>query len=141
MDGHYIAILLKKFNLAAKSLGKRFSVCVLSFYSSQEGVLRSEVAKLGTECSELDVTCGTVDSFQGRESDICIISITRSNIDGVLGFVDDTNRINVALSRGKEALAIVGDSDFCNRASANNPLTLVLDYIRNNKNDCALVSI
>lgn len=140
-ESHYIAILLKKFNLAAKTLGKRFSVCVLSFYSSQENVLRSEVARLGPDCSELDITCGTVDSFQGRESDICIVSITRSNKQGNLGFVDDVNRINVALSRGKEALAIIGDSDFCHGASANNALTLVLEYIRSNENDCALVSI
>ena len=51
----------------------------------------------------------TVDSFQGQERDVVIVSLTRSNRDGAVGFVSDLNRLNVTLSRAREQLVIVGD--------------------------------
>ena len=102
LEANYISSVIKRFNLAAKALNKTFTVCVLSFYSSQQNVLCSEVARIESDCENLDITCDTVDSFQGREADICIVSITRCNTQGKLGFVDDPNRVNVAISRGKE---------------------------------------
>jgi hypothetical protein len=57
----------------------------------------------------------TVDSFQGGESDLVIISYVRSNIDGGIGFVDNPNRINVAHTRCRKELLIIGDLECLKR--------------------------
>lgn len=52
----------------------------------------------------------TIDSFQGQEADIIIISLVRSNSDQEIGFLADYRRMNVALTRAKKQLFIIGDS-------------------------------
>ncbi len=52
----------------------------------------------------------TIDSFQGQEMHTVIISLVRSNDDGVIGFLKDYRRMNVALTRAKEQLYVIGDS-------------------------------
>lgn len=52
----------------------------------------------------------TVDGFQGQERDIICISMTRSNDNGEIGFLSDTRRMNVALTRAKRKLLVFGDS-------------------------------
>lgn len=52
----------------------------------------------------------TIDSFQGQESTNIIISLVRSNDDGEIGFLKDCRRMNVAMTRAKERLFIIGDS-------------------------------
>ena len=52
----------------------------------------------------------TVDGFQGQERDIMCISMTRSNDNGEIGFLADTRRMNVALTRAKRKLLVFGDS-------------------------------
>jgi ATP-dependent RNA/DNA helicase IGHMBP2 len=52
----------------------------------------------------------TVDGFQGQERDIICISLTRSNDNGEIGFLSDTRRMNVALTRAKRKLIVFGDS-------------------------------
>ena len=55
-------------------------------------------------------TIDTADSFQGREKDVIIISMVRANDRGEIGFLNDTRRMNVAMTRAKRKLAIFGDS-------------------------------
>jgi hypothetical protein len=52
----------------------------------------------------------SVDAFEGRESDGVILSLVRSNERAAIGFLNDPNRVNVAISRAKKLLVIVGDS-------------------------------
>jgi len=51
----------------------------------------------------------TVDSFQGQERDVILVSLTRSNAEGAVGFLCDLKRLNVTLSRAREQLVIIGD--------------------------------
>jgi superfamily I DNA and/or RNA helicase len=133
-----ISILLRRFNFAASVAGVRFSVALLSFYAAQVSALRREAATLSIECPNLSIVVDTVDAFQGRESDVCIVSVTRCNRSNEFGFINDANRVNVALSRGKEALVIVGDSRFCGDSGIDSPLSNVANYIVGNSNECAL---
>ena len=52
----------------------------------------------------------TIDSFQGQEQHTIILSLVRSNDDGIIGFLKDYRRMNVALTRAKEQLYVIGDS-------------------------------
>lgn len=87
----------------------------------------------------LDIEVHTVDSFQGREADIIIYSITRSNEQNKLGFLGDERRLNVALSRAKELLVLVGDHSFCRLAKGENLLRPVLEHIERHRDECEVV--
>jgi superfamily I DNA and/or RNA helicase len=56
------------------------------------------------------ISINTVDAFQGQERDIITISLVRSNDDGEIGFLNDIRRINVALTRARKKLIVIGDS-------------------------------
>ncbi|KDR76562.1 hypothetical protein GALMADRAFT_450547 [Galerina marginata CBS 339.88] len=74
---------------------------VLSPYTKQIQALRHKLPS--------SITCSTIDSFQGRESDIIIFSTVRCNVEGDVGFLDDPRRLNVMWTRARLALIIVGD--------------------------------
>lgn len=77
--------------------------CVLiSPYSGQVGLAKERFPK--------NLRISTVDSFQGQECETVFISLVRSNEEGKLGFLKDYRRLNVAMTRAKENLIIIGDS-------------------------------
>ncbi len=115
---------------------KKYSVCVLSGYTGQLSALRRLVRAEPQLPGKLDISLSTVDAVQGREADIVIYSVTRSNAQGKIGFLREAPRINVALSRGRELLLIVGDHDFVERCGEDHPLKRVFSYITKNKVDC-----
>jgi superfamily I DNA and/or RNA helicase len=84
----------------------RFSVpvAVISPYKAQVNYLKSLLD------SWENVRVGTVDSFQGQESEAVFISLVRSNDKNEIGFLADTRRLNVALTRAKKKLVVIGDS-------------------------------
>jgi ATP-dependent RNA/DNA helicase IGHMBP2 len=57
-----------------------------------------------------EMRISTVDSFQGQEKENIIVSLVRSNDDGEIGFLKDYRRMNVAITRAKEQLFVIGDS-------------------------------
>ncbi len=57
-----------------------------------------------------DIRVSTIDSFQGQEKEVIILSLVRSNDDSEIGFLKDYRRMNVAVTRAKEQLFIIGDS-------------------------------
>ena len=56
------------------------------------------------------LTIDTIDGFQGQERDLILISLVRSNARGEIGFLSDTRRMNVALTRARRKLIVIGDS-------------------------------
>ena len=130
--------LLKRLQFAANAEDKTFEVAVMSGYSGQVDAMQHAFAGLEPTLDKLRIEVCTVDTYQGREADIAIYSVTRSNKEKRIGFLKERERINVALSRGKELLCIVGDSRFCRSIESNNPFRDVLKYIENSS-DCALV--
>ena len=100
---------------------KKLSVGVITFYKAQEDALCKEYQNETFQNQFHELTFGTVDRFQGRECDIIICSLVRNNPDRDIGFAKKTNRINVAFSRARSLLCIVGNEDtFCygNKGSA-----------------------
>ncbi len=56
------------------------------------------------------IAINTIDAFQGQERDIIFISLVRSNEDNIIGFLSDVRRMNVAMTRAKKKLIMIGDS-------------------------------
>jgi serine/threonine protein kinase len=130
--------ILRRLEFAATQGNRRYSVALLSGYGAQVQELESLTRRIARDVPSLDVTFGTVDSFQGREADICIYSITRSNETRTIGFLKERERLNVALSRGKVGLAIVGDSQFCDQVNGQNPFIDILSHIRLSPSECQI---
>lgn len=88
---------------------EHIDVGVISPYRAQVQLLRRMVRKAEffkpyRGC----ITVNTVDGFQGQERDIIVISLVRSNDDGQIGFLSDLRRMNVAITRARMKLIIVG---------------------------------
>lgn len=78
-------------------------MAVISPYSAQVRLLASRLTQPGLEVD-------SVDGFQGREKEVVILSLVRSNVEGELGFLNDTRRMNVAMTRARRKLLVIGDS-------------------------------
>lgn len=78
-------------------------IVVLTPYAAQVALLRELLRGEGVEI-------GTVDAFQGREKEAVLISLTRANAKGAIGFLADRRRMNVAITRAKRHLFLVGDA-------------------------------
>jgi len=63
------------------------------------------------------ISINSVDAFQGQERDIVLISLTRSNAQGIIGFLSEEKRMNVAMTRAKYKLLLIGDSATLSRHS------------------------
>jgi len=87
---------------------EKWSVGIISPYRGQVRLISSMLTEeQRSRTSLLDVD--TVDSFQGSECDVIIISLVRSNDDQEIGFLKDTRRMNVAITRARRKLVIIGD--------------------------------
>lgn len=88
---------------------KGLSVGVITFYGAQLRKLKQRCGKYEQSFGKGKLVFGTVDRFQGRECDVVICSLVRNNKNGNIGFAKSINRINVAFSRARMALVILGN--------------------------------
>jgi len=79
---------------------------VITPYAAQRSRLRALLGKEVRAGLEVD----TIDGFQGREKEAIIVDLVRSNDAAALGFLKDTRRMNVALTRARRVLLVLGDS-------------------------------
>lgn len=86
----------------AEIADQNFSIGIISPYRKQVNDLR--------EIFEASIYIQTIDSFQGQERDIILVSLVRSNTANQIGFLSDYRRMNVALTRAKRKLIVIGDS-------------------------------
>ncbi|BGP09805.1 hypothetical protein JCM10049v2_005679 [Rhodotorula toruloides] len=82
------------------------SISIISPYNSQVLLLASIIHP---QYPEIEI--GSVDSNQGRENDVVIVSLVRSNAEGEVGFLRELRRLNVSMTRPRRHLVVVGDSE------------------------------
>jgi ATP-dependent RNA/DNA helicase IGHMBP2 len=79
------------------------AIAVIAPYAAQVRLLREKTPVAGLEID-------SVDGFQGREKEAVVLSLVRSNAEGEVGFLADVRRMNVALTRARRKLLVIGDS-------------------------------
>lgn len=139
-----IASILREIEAAYTRNGappKSLTVGVISGYNEQKILLTEEIqpaAKVWVVC---DIRIDNVDAFQGQEKDIVLYSIVRSNANRELGFLRDDRRLNVALSRARRLLIIVGDQVMVENARTGdrpNPFLRVSDFVKRHPGTCTV---
>lgn len=94
----------------ARVLEERIDVGVISPYRAQVQLLRRLIRKKEFFKPYRGlISVNTVDGFQGQERDVIVISLVRANADGQIGFLSDLRRMNVAITRARMKLMIMGD--------------------------------
>jgi hypothetical protein len=101
-------------------------VIIITPYRAQAKLLK-EIIKIPRQCN---LQIATVDSFQGQEGDVVIISTVRTRR---VGFVDDKQRLNVAITRAKRILRVVGDAAFFCKLPSRSTLRKLCQYGRDVK--------
>lgn len=123
------------------------TIGVISFYAAQFKDIIRRIKKLNFikwehgsfykfKGLDVNIQISIVDRFQGREKDIIIIPLTRSNKFRNIGFLKSRQRANVAFSRAKHNLFIIGNHDFFENlryTNENEPYIKLIEYCRKNK--------
>lgn len=118
------------------------SIAVISPYRQQITLLKEQLEHSPDLQQYGDrISVNTIDSFQGQERDIVYISMTRSNPESRIGFLSDIRRMNVAMTRARKKLVIIGDSatlsqtpfyaDFLTYAETSNAYQSAWEYMDN----------
>lgn len=117
LEASVIVSILTRFSKEF-TFSEDISIGVITFYKAQkalieEKLLRKGILSMGNIrlARHLVISVNTVDSFQGQERDIIIISTVRSNLCHKIGFTNDMRRLNVALTRARHSLWVVINSE------------------------------
>ena len=94
------------------------TLAIISPYAGQVNAIKEKLNH--------KIRISTIDSFQGQEKEIIILSLVRSNDEGEIGFLKDYRRMNVAITRAKQKLFVIGDSA---TIGADNFYNAFLNYI------------
>lgn len=111
------AFLFKHLGMLVSESGMHYSIAdfptiaVISPYRLQVHLLYEQLEHMPSLQPYLSkISVNTIDSFQGQERDIVYISLTRSNTGNGIGFLADIRRMNVAMTRARKKLIVIGDS-------------------------------
>lgn len=105
-EGEYFVI--REHILLHKQKYTGIEIGIISPYAEQVRHIRDKIIE-DEVLRALDIEVNSIDGFQGQEKDLIIISLTRSNEMGIIGFLADYRRLNVAMTRAKKKLVIIGD--------------------------------
>jgi mRNA-degrading endonuclease RelE of RelBE toxin-antitoxin system len=128
MQAHLVRkIVASVIKITSREKGSSISIGVISPYKQQVSLL----SDLGSnkETSRFPIKVCTIDGYQGQEADIIIFTTVRSNSDRNIGFVRDWRRLNVAITRSKYSMIVVGDVE---TLSSNPYWANYLNYIKAN---------
>ena len=125
-DGE-IELLIQETNELLKKGVSPDDIGILTPYVSQRDLAREIFAD-----HQLPIEIANIDAFQGREKKFILFSAVRSNARGAVGFLSDWRRVNVAITRAKNGLTIIGDQHTLNQ----NPLwNKILNWIQIKKSN------
>ena len=118
-----------------------YDVGIITPYSGQKNLIRNEIQQIVYNNVNGKVVVNSVDAFQGGQKDIIIYSTVRSSDKHKnIGFLKSEERLNVAFSRAKRLLIIVGDAEFLSDTTINeNKFPEILKYIKANQEYCKIV--
>ncbi len=109
-EDEYFVVRRHLDDLLARAKTRPYSVGIISPYKEHTLFIQSAFKTDFDHFPLADVAIDTVDAFQGQERDVIYISLVRSNDKGEIGFLSDIRRMNVAMTRAKLKLVVVGDS-------------------------------
>ncbi len=111
---------------------ERIDFGVISPYKAQVQYIRSLLRKSSFfKPYKKMITVNTVDGFQGQEKDVIFISLVRANDKGNIGFLNDLRRMNVAITRARMKLVILGNAATLKKHNFYNELISYIDELNN----------
>lgn len=124
-------VLIRELETRVLSIGVEqwsYSLGIITPYSAQvERIVKLVESSEPLTAIQRYITINTVDAFQGQERDIIAISFVRSNDKGEIGFLGDIRRTNVAITRARKKLIMIGDSA---TLGTHNFYTALLEYVQ-----------
>ncbi|MZK49043.1 serine/threonine-protein kinase [Clostridium beijerinckii] len=136
------SIVKEQLGIISKSIKEnKYDVGIITAYKGQKELIQNEIQSIVCNNSNDEIAVNSVDAFQGGQKDIIIYSTVRSSDKHQkIGFLKSEPRLNVAFSRAKRLLIIVGDAQFLNDAPIeDNKFPDVIEYIKSNREHCKIV--
>ncbi|MGD6869485.1 AAA domain-containing protein [Bacillus cereus] len=135
----YLEVIEERYD----SVESKIKVGVISGYDAQKKLLNSLINPNDNKWKNIDIMIDNVDAFQGSETDIAIYNVVRCNDQNKIGFLRDERRLNVALSRSKTCLIIVGNAHFALKAKTykGNPFADIIRFIDEHPKECLMEDI
>ncbi|KAI3867923.1 hypothetical protein MKW92_035569 [Papaver armeniacum] len=116
-----VAIILKIVRKLFRAWGgarEKLTIGIISPYAAQVAAIQEKLGHKYEKIEYFAVRVKSIDGFQGGEEDIIIISTVRSNSEGSIGFLSNLQRTNVALTRARRCLWILGDGEILLRSGS-----------------------
>jgi superfamily I DNA and/or RNA helicase len=123
LEAEFVINIIEKLKLAG---AKEEHIGVITPYKDHEEFIKK---LLSSKFQVPSVEVKSVDGFQGREKEIIILSLVRANEKEEIGFLNDIRRLNVAITRAKRKLIIIGDSK---TLSVHKTYEDLIQYIKKN---------